>query len=172
MKTTIVFSGHLGATKNVAELIKKELNEVDVFDTRQNFKIDFKNYDKIVLGTNVRMSLLNRRFKKFVKKFKRQFFGKKVFVYICAASKEQEAQAYVEKVKKLLPNAKIYFVGGFFSTENAKGLIKKIIESIIKNSQSNNEPLPQLLHENINALISELKWLWTVERENWKEKSI
>lgn len=147
MKTLILHSGNLGCTAKAAQILANMIDCATVMDTALAPTIDFTEYDHVIFGTNVRMFMFNRRFKKYAKKWKKTSNGNKVFAYVIGASTEK-ADEYVQKAIKVLGgNAFAVFAGGELNAANAKGLSKKIIESVKSGLLAEGKPLPSIDNE-------------------------
>ena len=63
MNVIIIYSGDLGSTEKAARYLADELGGAELADTSLSPVIDYKAYDAVVFGTNVRMFRLNKRFR-------------------------------------------------------------------------------------------------------------
>ena len=94
-KTLIVYGTRFGATEKSSEVIagvlrEKFSHEVDVVKlTSQSGDIDHTAYDNIIIGSSLAMFSWTKRPKKFLK---RDFSGKKVFVFISSAALTYQAK--------------------------------------------------------------------------------
>ena len=87
-KTLIAFGTRFGATAKSSEVIAKVLrekfnHEVDVVKlSSETENVDLSKYDNVIVGTSIAMFSWTKRAKKFLKK---DFNGKKLFVFISSA---------------------------------------------------------------------------------------
>jgi menaquinone-dependent protoporphyrinogen IX oxidase len=94
-KTLIVYGTRFGATEKSSEVIagvlKEKFNhEVDVIKlSSQSGDIDPSSYDNVIIGSSLAMFSWTKRPKKFLKK---DFTGKKVFVFISSAALTYQAK--------------------------------------------------------------------------------
>lgn len=68
MKTAILYASDFGTTKKCAENLQNKLKgECDLIDLNLKEKIDYDSYDKIILGSNIKMGRINKYARKALK---------------------------------------------------------------------------------------------------------
>ena len=88
VKTLIVYGTRFGATEKSSQVIARELkekfnHEVEVVKlSSQTENIDYSSFDNVIIGSSVAYFSWTKRAKKFLKK---DFTGKKVFVFVSSA---------------------------------------------------------------------------------------
>ncbi len=138
-KTLIVFGTRYGATAKSAEVIAKVLKEKFSHEVKviklssQSEDIAFTDFDNIIVGSSVAMFSWTKRAKQFLK---RDFTGKKLFVFISSAGltypalesgniakyKKWKKRFLDSKVKKtnVIPTSTAVF-GGWIETRGQPG---------------------------------------------------
>ena len=113
VKTLIVYGTRYGATQRSSEVIAKTLkekfnHEIEIVKlSSETENVDFSSFDNIILGTSVAMFSWTKRAKKFLKK---DFRGKKLFVFISSAAltyaalEKGEMDKYEKNKKRFLDN--------------------------------------------------------------------
>lgn len=154
--TLILYFGHTGTAKKVANIIGEQLEDAELKDGRKNKKIDLSPYDTIVLGMNVRMGSLNKSFIKWMKHHKKDL-NIPVFAYVVAADTSKKSN-YLSMLEQRLPqNSTLIYAGGILDPTSAKGLSKMVIEKCIFELQSRNLELPTLSLDQIQHLVEAIK---------------
>lgn len=158
MKILILYSGHLGTTQKAAYELSVMLGKkIEVLSTKPKKKIDFNTYDAVIFGSNVRMFHLNKRFRKYAKKWVATTTQKKAYAFIVGANTEKSA-AYVDHARTILGEQSfIVFAGGELNTSNASGFAKGVIESVRESILKKGEPLPSLNIEALQKLADVIK---------------
>lgn len=142
--TLILYFGHYGSTKNAAELLSSYLQDSVLVDGMKEKKVNISTYERIVLGTNIRVGKPNKIFRKWCKKNIDQLKDKKVSVFVIAADGTKEG-AYRNQISSLLPNVEqISYFGGELNPEPAKGIYRKVIQSCIEELKKEDLELPSL----------------------------
>jgi len=112
-KTLIAFGTRYGATHKSSEVIAKVLkekfdHEVELVKlSSETENIDFSSFDNVIVGTSIAMFSWTKRAKKFLK---RDFSGKKLFVFISSAAltyaalEKGEMEKYEKHKKRFLDN--------------------------------------------------------------------
>lgn len=152
----ILYFGHTGTTKWVAECLKEQLENVELLDGRKQKISNLMDYDTIILGTNIRMGKLNKHFVKWLKKYKTNL-NSSIFAYAVGADSSKK-KTYLTMLEQILPTGSAsYFVGGRLDPSAAKGLSKKVIESCIAELKKRDLELPSLSMSTIEQLAAEVK---------------
>jgi len=159
MENLIIACGNYGSTLKAADILSRRLDGNSlIFDAVKNKSLpDFSAYDNIILGGNVHMNKLNKRFRKIAKNLKKSNYSANVYAYFLCGFKEK-SNIYLEQAKKLLPFAKrIDYVGGILSAENITGFWANVIVDAREGLKKAGKSLPSLdrkLLENIAEYIN------------------
>lgn len=154
--TLILYFGNYGTTKKVAYLLANELTDCEVVDGTEKI-IDLAAYDKVIIGTNIRMSKPNKKFLKWCKKNKQFLSSHSVSSYIVGAD-YAKGRKYIEKIVGILSNVKdVVFVGGEFHPELAKGFDRRILLNCIYEYKKRDLDLPSLDENKIHQFALKIK---------------
>ena len=157
MKTLIIYASKTGTTEKCAGILGQNLKNSTIINlaTIQNESID--KYDLIIIGSPIRMGMIDKRVKKFISKNFNSLQNKKVCYFICCGFNENWKQYYEQNfTKELLDNAIINDTfGGEMSLEQQKGFDKFIVKMVNKSMNDNKEI--KILDENINKFIEKVK---------------
>jgi menaquinone-dependent protoporphyrinogen oxidase len=138
MKTLIVYGTKTGVTeecaKELSELIKGEKTLVNV----KNAIVDVNSFDRIIIGTSIYAGMINGKVKKFYSKYKDVLLSKKLYIFTCGLSDNNEALTAVEKSlgPDIKSHATISHFGGDVRPNDAKGFLKLIVKAMAKNVKS------------------------------------
>ncbi|MDE5714944.1 MAG: hypothetical protein K2I42_02320 [Anaeroplasmataceae bacterium] len=153
----IIYFGHLGSTRKAGEYLKNLLKDTDIFDGNSIKKVDFSPYDTLILGINVRMGKLNKKFIKFIKKLQKRNSSIETHAYIVAADKNLKS-TYIHMARGYLStNSYVIYAGGELDSSNAKGLSKAVIEHCIAQFKAEDLELPTLDFNSLDAFAIELE---------------
>ena len=110
---------------------------------------DIDKYDLIIIGSPIRMGMIDKRVKDFI--------SKNVAYFICCGFNENWKQYYEQNFpKELLDKAITYdSFGGEMNLEKQKGFDKFIVKMVSKNIDKNKEI--KIINENINQFIEKVK---------------
>lgn len=154
MKTIIIVSGHCGTTLKAAQMIAKKIGGADIFDTKEeNTSFDFSSYDTFIFGSNMRMFMLNGRFKKWAGKLKKQYKQKNVYGYLIGCMENNDKA--LSKLSKNLPGNKgVVYAWGEFVTEGVSGQTAGMYENMKKDSIDKGKELPHIREEELDKLAN------------------
>lgn len=156
METLIVYASKTGTTERCVGILGQNLKNVTIINlaTMQNEDID--KYDLIIIGSPIRMGMIDKRVKKFILTNLNVLKNKKVCYFICCGFKENYKKYYEQNFpKELLNNAVIYDTfGGEMILEKQKGFDKFIVKMASKNINKDNEI--KIINENINKFIEKI----------------
>lgn len=155
--TLILYFGHFGTTKKVAEILKGYLPDSVCIDGSNYKKINFNDYNQIIFGSNIRDSKLNKRFLKFYKKYEKFNYVAETYAYICSAD-ENKANEYINLMKNTTGIKNVIFAGGELNLENARGLSKSVIRMCIEDFNRKGLVLPQIKDSNLKELSEIVKF--------------
>lgn len=99
IKTAVVYFTKGGAAEIYADAVADELagfgHLVDIIDLRQNEAPDLAAYDNVILGTGVRIGMVYRRAKKFLKR--KDLKGRKLAIFLASGIAIDEPERSEEK---------------------------------------------------------------------------
>ena len=155
MNTLIIYASKTGTTEKCADQINKQLKNskmVNILDQNE----DINRYDLIVIGTPIRMGMIDKRIKKFLISNIESLKSKKVAYFICCGFNENWKSYYEQNIPKdLLDTAIIYDTfGGEMNIQKQKGFDKFITKMVSKNIEKDKEI--KILNENIDKFIKAL----------------
>lgn len=155
MKTLIIYASKTGTTQKCAKRIKEQLKDATVVNI-DNQKEDISQYDLIVIGSPIRIGMMDNRIKKFLKNNKEILKGKKTAYFICCGFHENWKKYYEENIPKDLLESAITYVsfGGELDLQKQKGFDKWIVKMVSKNIEESKKI--EILEENIEKFIQEL----------------
>lgn len=152
MKTLIIYASKTGTTEKCAKEINRQLKYSKIVNIL-NQDEDITRYDLIVIGTPIRMGMIDKRIKKFLINNIETLKLKKVAYFICCGLNENWKNYYEQNISKdLLDSAIIYDTfGGEMNIAKQKGFDKFITKMVSKNVDKNKEI--KILNENIDRFI-------------------
>lgn len=156
MKTLIIYASKTGTTEKCAKNIESKLEDaitVNIHDKNE----DITKYDLIIIGTPIRMGMIDKNMKKFLSSNKEYLKSKNTAYFICCGFNENWKKYYEQNISKdLLQKAIIYDTfGGELDIEKQKSFDKFIIKMVSKTLDGNKEI--KILDENINKFVRRLQ---------------
>ena len=157
MKTLIVYASKTGTTERCAEILGQNLKEATIINLTAIQNEDINKYDKIIIGSPIRMGMIHKKVKEFINKNTEILKNKKVAYFICCGFAENYKQYFEQNVsKELLEKATTYDTfGGELALEKQKGFDKFIVKMVSKNIAQDREI--KILNENIDRFIDKVK---------------
>lgn len=157
MKTLIVYASKTGTTERCAGILGQNLKDVTIINLTATQNEDINKYDLIIIGSPIRMGMIDKRIKDFISKNSNLLKNKKVAYFICCGFSENWKQYYEQNFpKELLDNAITYDTfGGEMNLEKQKGFDKFIVKMVSKNMPQDKEV--KILNENINRFIEKIR---------------
>ena len=155
MKTLIIYASKTGTPEKCAKEINRQLKDSKIVNIL-NQNEDINKYDLIVIGTPIRMGMIDKKIKKFLINNIENLKSKKVAYFICCGFNENWKSYYEQNIPKdLLDTAIIYDTfGGEMDIQKQKGFDKFITKMVSKNIDKNKEI--KILNENIDRFIKVL----------------
>ncbi len=155
MKTLIIYASKTGTTEKCAEEINRQLKDSKMVNILNKTE-DINEYDLIIVGTPIRMGMIDKKIKKFLISNIETLKSKKVTYFICCGFNENWKSYYEQNIPKdLLDSAIIYDTfGGEMNIQKQKGFDKFITKMVSKNIDKNKEI--KILNENIDKFIKAL----------------
>ena len=155
MKTLIIYASKTGTTEKCAKEINRQLKDCKIVNILTQNE-DINEYDLIIVGTPIRMGMIDKKIKKFLINNIENLKSKKVAYFICCGFNENWKSYYEQNIPKdLLDTAIIYDTfGGEMDIQKQKGFDKFITKMVSKNIDKNKEI--KILNENIDRFIKVL----------------
>ena len=155
MNTLIIYASKTGTTEKCANKINRQLKNSKMVNIL-NQDEDINRYDLIIIGTPIRMGMIDKKIKKLLISNIEALKSKKVAYFICCGFNENWKSYYEQNIPKdLLDNAIIYDTfGGEIDIQKQKGFDKFITKMVSKNIDKNKEI--KILNENIDKFIKAL----------------
>lgn len=155
MKTLIIYASKTGTTEKCSKEIQKRLKDATIIDIYTNHE-DIDKYDLIVIGSPIRIGMIDKKIKSFLIKNIENLKSKKVAYFICCGFNENWKSYYEQNVPKdLLENAITYDnFGGEIDIQKQKGFDKLIIKMVSKSIGENKKI--GILNENIDRFVEKL----------------
>ena len=155
MNTLIIYASKTGTTEKCASQINRQLENSKMVNILNQHE-DIDKYDLIIIGTPIRMGMIDKKIKKFLISNIENLKKKKVAYFICCGFNENWKNYYEQNIPKdLLDSAIIYDTfGGEMNIQKQKGFDKFITKMVSKNIDKNKEI--KILNENIDKFIKAL----------------
>ena len=156
MKILIAYASKTGTTERCAGILGQRLKNttiVNLFGQDANVE----EYDLIIIGSSIRIGMLNSKVKKFMEKNKDALKTKKVAYYICCGFSDEYKEYFESNISKELLDAAIIFdtFGGELDITKQKGFDKFVVNVISKTEKGKKEV--KVLNENIDRFIDKIK---------------
>ena len=157
MKTLIVYASKTGTTEKCVGILEQNLKNATIINLATTQNEDINKYDLIIIGSPIRMGMIDKRVKDCISKNSNLLKNKKVAYFICCGFNENWKQYYEQNFpKELLDKAITYdTLGGEMNLEKQKGFDKFIVKLVSKNIDRNKEI--KIINENINKFIERVK---------------
>ena len=154
MKTIIIYSTKTETTKKCANILAQNLKDAATANINTIQNEDIQKYDLIIIGTPIRIGLIDKKIKNFILKNQKILKTKKTAYYICCAFNENWKQYFEQNIpKEILENAITYNTfGGELNIEKQKGIDKLICKIVTKNMDKTRQI--KILNENIQNFIN------------------
>lgn len=155
MRSLIIYVSKTGATERCAKKLKEQLKDCTMGNVN-NLNEDINQYDLIIIGSPIRIGMIDKRIKKFLLNNREKLKAKKTAYFICCGFHENWKKYYEENIPKdLLESAVVYdSFGGELDIEKQKGFDKWIIKMVSKSIDENKKI--EILDKNIDKFIKEL----------------
>mgnify|MGYP000143026335 CR=1 FL=1 len=155
MKTLIIYASKTGTTEKCAKEINRQLKDSKMVNIL-NQDEDINKYDLIIVGTPIRMGMIDKKVRKFLISNIQTLKSKKVAYFICCGFNENWKIYYEQNIPKDLLNSAIIYdtFGGEMDIQKQKGFDKFITKIVSKNVDKSKEI--KILNENIDRFIKKL----------------
>jgi menaquinone-dependent protoporphyrinogen oxidase len=140
MKTAIIYASKHGTTQKVAEIIQSKLpnDEVELFNLAEKPSVEFRKYDRILIGSSVYAGSIQPKARKFVAQNMIDLLQKDVALFVCCMFFDK---AY-EQIEKGFPEAlrqharSIKHLGGEFRFDEMNSIERFLVKKIAGASES------------------------------------
>lgn len=170
MKILIIYASKNGVAKKAAEHLSHELsqsNEISLYDINDTPPSP-EGFDVIVLGGSIRMTKLNKKLKKYLKKHLDAISNMpSAFFICCGIIRDFEDYKTTELPTKISFSLGVQCFGGELKPDKLHGfdklLVKIMRQSILTQdsdlAHSSDLDLPEFMPENISALAERIRRL-------------
>jgi menaquinone-dependent protoporphyrinogen oxidase len=156
MKTAIVYATKHGTTGKVAMKLKEALtsDEVELFNLAENNRIEFRSFDRIVIGSSIYAGSIQPAVKRFVEQNMVDLLQKEVGIFVCCMffekADEQIGKAFPEVLRNHAKSVK--HMGGEFLFDQLNFIERVLVRKItgVTNSVS------KIDISSINSFITEI----------------
>ncbi len=162
MKTLIIYSTKTGTTKKCAALLAANIgaDSCDMVEISENIPA-LSDYECVVVGSYVRMGVMDKKISAFLQKNKEELFGMKFGLFLCCCLADKVSEA-IEKnfSEEFMDHAAIIdCFGGELPKDKIKGMDKIIVNSIIKIAKTDPSftVFEKIIPESITNFASVLK---------------
>ena len=98
MKSLIVYYSKYGAAEKCADIITSEMaGEVTSVNLKNAPSPGLKDFDRIIIGSNVHAGSINKKIRRFCIKNADALLKKETALFLCCLTPEEEAGGYYEK---------------------------------------------------------------------------
>lgn len=162
LKTLIIYSSKTGTTKKCAALLAANIgaDSCDIVEISEKIP-NISDYECVVVGSHVRMGVIDKKISSYLQKNKEELFGKKLGLFICSCLADKLSDVIMKNFSdEFMDNAVIIdSFGGELSMEKIKGIDKIIVNSIIKISKTDPDfkVFEKIIPESITNFASVLK---------------
>lgn len=155
MKTIIIYTSKTGTTEKCAQMIQEKIKGSTIVNLDKKVE-DITSYDLVIVGSPIRMGMINKKIKKFLEKNLELLKTKKTAYFVCCGFNENKDTYFSQNYnKELLDNAIVYdSFGGEMDINKQKGFDRFITKMVMKNDKSNRAV--ELLQDNIENFINKL----------------
>ncbi len=155
-KILIIYASKSGTTEKCAYKLANILKLVDVVNLSSSQNINLDNYKTIIIGGNIRMGLLSKKVKKFIRENKNKLLNKNTAYFICCGFIENKEQYFQNNFPKdILERAIIYDAfGGEIALDKCNSFDRMIVKTI---SNSKNKLAIEISQERIERFAKIIK---------------
>lgn len=159
MKTLVFYSTHFGYCHDAADALKKLIpGKVDIVTYELHADPDLSQYDQVILGASIRMSLIDNGFKLWMEEHTNELLEKPLGIFL-ACIFEQDESSYLTKnfPPAVVEHASaVAFIGG--SLEGSmkwydRTLAKMMQKQVKKSGESIAEPHLERLEPFVASLL-------------------
>lgn len=161
MRTLIVYATKTGTTKKCAALLAANLGiDSCALWNMADGEPDLSGYDALVLGSPLRMGVIDKKMAAFLEKKKAEVLERRFGIFLCGCLEEKVSEAITKNFsEEFLEKARsVEYFGGELSAEKTRGLEKLVIRSLFKIAQKDPDfhLADKILPEAITGFAGEL----------------
>ncbi len=162
MKILIIYASKTGTTEKCAKMISTKLKDTTIINIYTQNQ-DINQYDWILVGTPIRMGMIDRKIKSFLMNNLECLKTKKTAYFICCGFNENWKRYYEQNFPKVLLDSAITYdtFGGEMDIQKQKGIDKWITKIVSKNIKGTKEI--KILNENIDEFIKRIAQVSKIE---------
>lgn len=135
MKTLIIYSSKTGTTKRCAALLAANIgaDSCDLVEITEKIP-ELSDYECVVIGSYIRMGVVDKKISAFLEKHKEELFGMKFGLFVCCGLADKVSEAITKNFSdEFMDHAVIIdCFGGELPKENIKGVEKIFVSSVKK----------------------------------------
>lgn len=91
MKTLIVYGTNYGTSEKVGKLVSEGLKGEKVLVNAKNTEeVKLSDYNRVVIGASIKMGMITKELKSFLKNNEEELKKKEIYIYICAGNGAEE----------------------------------------------------------------------------------
>ncbi len=133
MKSAIVYTSKTGTTKKCVDMLLERLDNAVSFDLEKE-SVDISKYDMVIIGSPIRIGMMNKNVKKFINDNEEILKNKKYAFFICCGFIDDYKRYYEENVGSELLEGAIFYdtFGGEMDIDKQKGFDKMVVKMVSK----------------------------------------
>lgn len=152
MRNLIIVSSNYGTTKKAADILSGFIGGADIFDTAyKDAEFNFDGYDNYIFGTNIRMFMLNGRFKKYARRLRRYYKGKNSYGYLIGCA-ETNDRALKRMSKIISGNKGTVYAWGEYVTDCDDKRAAEMYKNMKSDCEEKGNELPHIREEELKRL--------------------
>lgn len=157
-KTLVVYASKTGTTRECMEQLKEYFPRAEYVDLAKG-NADPSEYDLIMCGSGVRMGMLHKKLKKWIKKYQGVLKTKEHAFFICNGNQAQNETIFMQNFGKELLETSICAssFGGYTDYKRFKGGDRFIMKMLANQTKERKLPETGILAENIKAFAQTVK---------------
>lgn len=150
MKTLIAFAGKYGTTEKCAKQLAEKLNGAVVVNLCEKTP-DLKDYDTVVVGSNIHMGQIHKAVKSFITQYGGDLKQKRAAYFICCGFPDNGDQMFSANFPKELMDSAVAkkCFGGEMKIENLRGVDKLVAKMVAKMTADKNIAPPEIQYDSI-----------------------
>jgi len=158
MKTIILYATRHGASREIAERIASQWEDVTLCDLRQTVKPSLDGFDCVIIGGPLYAGKLLKPVKDYAQNHEPVLLGKRLGLFLSGLGPEGTARFFDTNFPPvLLEKAKsMAFLGGIYDPARC-GMAERLIMMLISKIQKLPLPANTIREDGITAFIAELK---------------
>lgn len=155
MKTLIIYASKTGTVEKCVTYMKQKQRNLEVASIHDLHQ-EIEEYDCIIIGSPIRMGLLDKKIKDFILRNKECLKRKRTAFFICCCFQENFKTYFEQNIPKdLLENAIVFdSFGGELDMKKQKGFDKLMTKIVSKMIKKNNKA--KILTKNIESFLDKI----------------